>query len=63
MKHKGRNLPNSMLLAALVLAACLTSGCQLYGAPEVASAAATFGAMLGEFAVSSARQLLAAWLL
>jgi outer membrane murein-binding lipoprotein Lpp len=63
MNHKGRDPSNSMLLVALVLAACLASGCQMDGASEDSSACAAFVATLGEFAVSFARQLLAAWVL
>jgi len=61
--HNGRNLSNSMLLAAVVLATGLVAGCQMDRAPEDDSTATAFAAMFGEFAVSFARQLLSAWLL
>ena len=63
MKNQGRDASNPKLLIALAFCAFTASGCQLDAGTEDGSAAAAFAAMLGEFAVSFARQLLAAWLL
>lgn len=58
-KRSGASLP----VAIAAIGICLASGCQMVdSANGDASAIATLVASLGDFAVSFARNLLAAWL-